>query len=444
VSNGDSGTKNRSVSSFPEVIFLGFAERATYVRDGETNLSKWNVQGLKNVLLANFFPSVLSDWKLGLAIQSPSLNKDFRIKFKADSGEEIGWIQGTPTVVPLVGVSPAAPGTGPESKSLGIHPGTWLVVFLDFPPAITMVVQKPGRYFVVLERDYNENIIGEFHYALVDPPPLTAERVAAIKSDPQAVKAVRAVLGCGVCSSKFQVYAALERDPNLEAEGFKWYAEIPDRFTCQCGKTQFDVSTYRRNFHALLGERRQALSGEIRWTPLYEKNAIESLRLEFLNLIKADPPEETLQGFIERNPILLHQFPAERLFFKPPILTRYKADFAVVTPQKELVLIEIERTSTNLLKSDGGQHSQLTHAIGQVLNWLHETDEHRLAVLSALEIASSMVSKVRGVVIAGRDAGNDASHLRRLKGSDLGRVTLLTYDDLIAALATLAQRLGDL
>jgi hypothetical protein len=193
----------------------------------------------------------------------------------------------------------------------------------------------------------------------------------------------------------------------------------------------------------LLGQQQQALSGEVSWAPLYEKSAIENLRIEFLNLVNADPPEEILQEFIEKNPILLHQFPAERLFFKPPILTRYKADFAVVTPQKELVLIEIERASTNLLKSDGGQHSQLTHAIGQVRNWLHEVDEHRLAVLDSLEIPSAMVSKVRGVVIAGRDTGNDASHLRRLKGSDQGRVTLLTYDDLTAALAALAQRLGD-
>jgi hypothetical protein len=72
-----------------------------------------------------------------------------------------------------------------------------------------------------------------------------------------------------------------------------------------------------------------------------------------------------------------------------------------------------------------------------------EVDEHRLAVLDSLELPSAMVSKVRGVVIAGRDARNDASHLRRLKGSDQGRVTLLTYDDLTAALAALAQRLGD-
>jgi len=35
----------RSENNLPQVVFLGFAERATRVRDGETDLLKWNVQG---------------------------------------------------------------------------------------------------------------------------------------------------------------------------------------------------------------------------------------------------------------------------------------------------------------------------------------------------------------------------------------------------------------
>jgi Domain of unknown function (DUF4263) len=96
------------------------------------------------------------------------------------------------------------------------------------------------------------------------------------------------------------------------------------------------------------------------------------------------------------------------------------------------------------LSSDGGQHADLTHAIDQVRSWLHEANEHRQALVDSLNISRDMVSKVRGVVIAGRDAGNDASYLRRLKGSDYGPVTLLTYDDLAAGLAALAQKIGDL
>jgi hypothetical protein len=42
-------------------------------------------------------------------------------------------------------------------------------------------------------------------------------------------------------------------------------------------------------------------------------------------------------------------------------------------------------------------------------------------------------------VIAGRDVGYDARHLRRLKSEDRGRVTFYTYDDLLFALAALLE-----
>lgn len=116
----------------------------------------------------------------------------------------------------------------------------------------------------------------------------------------------------------------------------------------------------------------------------------------------------------------------------------------MLTPERELVLIEIERASTRLLKSDGGQHSDLTHAIDQIHNWLGVTRDHLLAVLDdSLHIPREMVSTVRGVVIAGRDLGNDPNHLRGLKARYRGEIKLLTYDDLAAALAVLAQSLGD-
>jgi hypothetical protein len=199
----------------------------------------------------------------------------------------------------------------------------------------------------------------------------------------------------------------------------------------------------KRNFFALLYHP-VSVSGEISYAPLYEKSALESLRADFINLINADRSEESFQEFIAKNPILLHQFAAEKLLSKPPILTRFKADFGVVTSNEELVLIEIERPSTCLLKQDGEQHSELTHAVEQINQWLHVIEDHRRAVLEEMRIAPEKVNKIRGVIIAGRDAGNDANHLRRLKGLYRDRVTLLTYDDLTASLAVLAQRIGSL
>lgn len=139
---------------------------------------------------------------------------------------------------------------------------------------------------------------------------------------------------------------------------------------------------------------------------------------------------------------MLHQFPAEKLFYKPQILTHFKADFAVLTSQKELILIEIENTQTRLLKKDGDAAAPLSHSIDQVRNWLHVLDEHRRAATESLGI--DRISSVRGVVIAGRDAHYNSEHLRRLKGFDLGRITILTFDDLAFNLCALAERIGKL
>jgi Domain of unknown function (DUF4263) len=136
--------------------------------------------------------------------------------------------------------------------------------------------------------------------------------------------------------------------------------------------------------------------------------------------------------------------PPRRFFFKPPILNFFNADFAIVTPQKELILIEIERTTTRLMNKDGGMAGPLRHAFDQVHDWLHTLDEHRLAALDALKIDRNLVSSIRGVVIAGRDRGYDAQHLRRLKGVDYGKVIFLTYDDLLFSLIALLRRMESL
>ena len=90
------------------------------------------------------------------------------------------------------------------------------------------------------------------------------------------------------------------------------------------------------------------------------------------------------------------------------------------------------------MSKTGDAAQPLSHSIDQVRNWLHVADELRLAVLAALGLVQ--VSSIRGVVIAGRDGPYPSEHLRRLKGFDRGRIVFLTFDDMAASLASLADR----
>ena len=97
-----------------------------------------------------------------------------------------------------------------------------------------------------------------------------------------------------------------------------------------------------------------------------------------------------------------------------------------------------------MMKKDGGVAAPLSHAFDQVRDWLHLVDEHRLAMLDSMKVEREEVSTIRGVIIAGRDSGYDAHQLRKLKGADWGRITLLTYDDLLFSLDALIRRLDAL
>ena len=252
---------------------------------------------------------------------------------------------------------------------------------------------------------------------------------------------MRITFGCKKCEAKLKAYAAFSKRPEEESIGYMWYQDLPDKFQCDCGSAHIDLNIIRRNLFVLLGHQLLGDEEEISYTPLYERSSIETLLGDFKRVLDTATDEETLQRFIEDNPIVLHQFPAEKIFFKPPILTFFKADFAVVTPQGELILIEIEKATMRLLKTDGGEAAPLTHAFDQVQRWLYTIGEHRLAVLDSLKIDRGTVSSVRGVVIAGRDSGYDAEDMRRLKGVDRGRITFLTYDDLSSNLVTLIKKM---
>lgn len=114
------------------------------------------------------------------------------------------------------------------------------------------------------------------------------------------------------------MYAALERLPESKTEGAIWYADIPDHFTCECGITNFDLSSVKRNLFAAIGQPLSS-SPQMIGVSAYERSALDSLRIEVISLLNTDPREEVIQQFIEKNPVILHQFPSEKLFSKPPI-----------------------------------------------------------------------------------------------------------------------------
>ena len=148
---------------------------------------------------------------------------------------------------------------------------------------------------------------------------------------------------------------------------------------------------------------------------------------------------EKIQKFLENNPILLHQFSAGiagGIIFKPKFSNKFIGDFAITTSHDELVLIELEPL-INLMTKNGRASAHLTHAFGQVNDWLQRVEDHKITTLTDLGINPDQIGKIRGVVIAGRSSGYDKKKLTALKRNDTGRISLLTYDDILSSMDTL-------
>jgi hypothetical protein len=328
----------------------------------------------------------------------------------------------------------------PFFQQVGV--GGWNVI----PMPVTnsqnsIVITSAGKYRLIASRQGDDDFeIGEFYCFYAKPPHLTADRIAAIKSDPYAAKAIRMIFSCQKCATRFCAYAGLERVPSIEKDNNVWFSDLPERFICSCGSVNFDLQTVKENLRNSLGASLLPFdsAGMI---PLYNQNALIEISRRFSILLDQNPREEMLQQFITENPILLHKFPSSRLLFKPKILN-FIADFAIITTQNELILVEIEKAGTRILKKDGGEASELTHAFDQVRNWLHVVSEHRLAVLASLEIPQTQINAIKGVVIAGRDGRQNPEHLRRLKsGYNRSGVEFLTFDDLASSLVSLASNI---
>lgn len=413
------------------VIFLGVSERAELVYDIAPQLLKWNVLGLKPYVFSTIYPLPIDELTLGFAIND-SLNCNYRITIKNSEEKEIGFLQfGIPTEE--IKSSTLQITEIQNSAILSITPQ---ILFAPLKGS-RMIVEAPGEHYIWREGPTEKKIIGQIGFYVAEPIPLTEDRIAAIKSDPMSSKEVRAEYGCKSCPTKLKFYAAFEKRPKTELEGYIWYQQIPDRFICECEKTQFDLSLNKRNMASLLGTNLSP-NGSISFLPMYERSSLSDTRKKFAECLNAAKKEEQVQKFIEKNPIILHQFPSIRIFHKPPILTDFVADFALVTPKRELILVELEKADTRLLTKKGGESSDLTHAKDQVRQWLRKVDDHLLAVLDSLKVTSEQVSSVKGVVIAGRDSEYNKEHLRTLKGADAGsRISFYTYDDLLVALDSL-------
>jgi hypothetical protein len=426
----------------PRLAFIGFCERAEVVTEGHVFFWKTDMLGVSNSRAFFVFPINLRGLKVALAIYDPTIGDSFKLVFRGtESQQPFEFILQLGSAV-RTDARPGAATT--ESRiSTGLVSRGWM--FMSNALEADVFVNSPGTYEIYLKDADREQLLGVVQLAHIPVAPYTPEQITALKSDPLATKYVRMVVECNSCHDKFKAYAGVEKSPSLESQGYVWNLAIAqDEFACTCGKGRTSLVPIKTGLHGLLQRNlNPETQSNISTVKLYEKTVLEQHCRDLLNLINGDRPEEELQLFLESHPIFFHVFLPKSIKFKPPILTKYFADFSVLNSRNELLLIEIERPQMKLLKKDGGKTAELEHSFHQVRTWKQVLDEHRAAALDAIGLRLDEVAKVRGVVIAGRKP-SDEQKLKMLRSLSTADIELFTYDDLLNSVSELVKHIASI
>ena len=172
------------------------------------------------------------------------------------------------------------------------------------------------------------------------------------------------------------------------------------------------------------------------------KRYAEVLR-QFRALLDSNPKrEETLQVFLKEHPQLL--CPAYVRCWPKLKLGHGNTgtDFVFQDANGDCLLVEIERSTLPLFRSDGQQGAELTHALDQVINWKRYLEDNLRTVQQELGLAG-ISANPRSLIVIGRSATLTADNRRKLVTMEgqSPRVKVMTYDDVAEHAKSVAENI---
>ncbi|HWW59508.1 MAG TPA: Shedu anti-phage system protein SduA domain-containing protein [Sphingopyxis sp.] len=149
--------------------------------------------------------------------------------------------------------------------------------------------------------------------------------------------------------------------------------------------------------------------------------------------------ENAIQRCITRNPIL---FGVEyiKILPKHKLGSEYEMDYAGKRFDGSYDLIELESSNLTIYTKGGNPSSHLVHAEQQVLDWLAWVEENFSYASQSLNGISNPV----GFVIIGRRDSLSAESAEKLRRRNIywgGRISILTYEDLLERAESIKSRL---
>jgi hypothetical protein len=138
-------------------------------------------------------------------------------------------------------------------------------------------------------------------------------------------------------------------------------------------------------------------------------------------------PEEPCHQFLKTHPDLLCTT-YDAVWSKVPF-GEHVSDFAFREPRNDYLLVEIETPYRELFRRNGHQRHELSHAIGQIDDWLCHIQDNKAKWRANLGFSATP----RMLVVVGRSAALTERNRRKLAAMQ-GRhplLSIITYDELI-------------
>ena len=294
-----------------------------------------------------------------------------------------------------------------------------------------------------------ENKLGTITCRFVPPPPMTESERNALMSQPNVLNVVVIRVMCKKCKDTAHFHLSLDgvSKPSEEDTDSVLITNAPDMWECSCGQHKIPLCYLKQGMHTLF--RTLPLSGakkRLGIIPLYEKSSISSMLSEYQIMLieQFEENEEIFQQYLQDHPLFWNFLAPLRIWHKPPILTKYNADFAILTRMRVLYFVEIEKPKTTLIKADGGVHSELQAGLDQIRNWKIEIDKRREAVLSGLDLEQKEVHEIGYIVVAGLANKTGTSGMEKIRKMITDADFIFCFDELASFLHSTVTALAEL
>jgi len=316
-------------------------------------------------------------------------------------------------------------------------------------PCPNLFLGEPSDIDLYYNVGDKEHKLGTIACRFVPPPPMTESERNALMSRPNARNVIYIRVTCNKCKDKALFHLSLDgvSTPREEDMDSVLITNAPDMWECSCGQHKIPLCYLKQGMHTLF--RTLPLSGlkkRLGVIPLYEKSSILSMLSEYQIMLieQVEENEEVFQQYLQDHPLFWNFLAPLRIWHKPPILTKYNADFAILTRMRVLYFIEIEKPKTTLIKVDGGVHSELQAGLDQIRNWKIEIDKRREAVLSGLNLEQKEVHKIGYIVVAGLANKTGTRGMEKIRKMKTDADSIFCFDELASFLHSTDTALAEL